>query len=69
MQLVKSVNGVILWANLHLLFWLSLIPFCYRVDGRKSFCQMAGDMLWDCTCDEWYCPIPFLEKAADTAPG
>jgi len=22
-----SVNGVILWANLHLLFWLSLIPF------------------------------------------
>ncbi len=24
---VKSVNGKILWANLHLLFWLSLIPF------------------------------------------
>ena len=22
-----SVNGAILWANLHLLFWLSLIPF------------------------------------------
>ena len=22
-----SVNGTILWANLHLLFWLSLIPF------------------------------------------
>ena len=27
MQPVKSVNGLILWANLHLLFWLSLIPF------------------------------------------
>jgi uncharacterized membrane protein len=24
---IKSVNGPILWANLHLLFWLSLIPF------------------------------------------
>jgi uncharacterized membrane protein len=25
--LVPRVNGAILWANLHLLFWLSLIPF------------------------------------------
>src|SRR5579864_8644595 len=24
---VRTVNGAILWANLHLLFWLSLIPF------------------------------------------
>jgi uncharacterized membrane protein len=27
MHTVKQVNGKILWANLHLLFWLSLIPF------------------------------------------
>ena len=26
-HLVRRVNGTILWANLHLLFWLSLIPF------------------------------------------
>ncbi len=26
-QLVSRVTGAILWANLHLLFWLSLIPF------------------------------------------
>ena len=26
-QLVERVNGAVLWANLHLLFWLSLIPF------------------------------------------
>jgi uncharacterized membrane protein len=26
-QTVKSVNGPVLWANLHLLFWLSTIPF------------------------------------------
>lgn len=27
LQAVSRVNGKILWANLHLLFWLSLIPF------------------------------------------
>ena len=27
MHTVSKVNGAILWANLHLLFWLSLIPF------------------------------------------
>lgn len=26
-QLVERVDGAMLWANLHLLFWLSLIPF------------------------------------------
>jgi uncharacterized membrane protein len=26
-QATKRVNGAIMWANLHLLFWLSLIPF------------------------------------------
>ena len=25
--LVKRVNGSILWANIHLLFWVSLVPF------------------------------------------
>jgi uncharacterized membrane protein len=27
LQAVRQVNGRILWANVHLLFWLSLIPF------------------------------------------
>ena len=26
-QLVSRVDGTVLWANLHLLFWMSLIPF------------------------------------------
>lgn len=26
-HLVREVNGAVLWANLHLLFWLSLVPF------------------------------------------
>jgi len=27
MQVVDTVDGKVLWANLHLLFWLSLVPF------------------------------------------
>src|SRR5262245_52144659 len=27
LHVTESVTGAILWANLHLLFWLSLIPF------------------------------------------
>jgi uncharacterized membrane protein len=26
-QSVQRVNGAVLWANIHLLFWLSLVPF------------------------------------------
>jgi len=34
---VKSVNGAILWANLHLLFWLSLVPFVTAWMGENNF--------------------------------
>jgi uncharacterized membrane protein len=34
---VKLVNGSILWANLHLLFWLSLIPFVTNWMGENNF--------------------------------
>ena len=27
-QVTETVNGRVMWANLHLLFWLSLLPFC-----------------------------------------
>ncbi len=30
LQVTKHVNGAVLWANLHLLFWLSLVPFLTR---------------------------------------
>ena len=32
----KHANGAILWANLHLLFWLSLIPFATRWMGENN---------------------------------
>ena len=34
---VEHVNGAILWANLHLLFWLSLFPFMTAWMGRTGF--------------------------------
>lgn len=37
LQTVKQVTGGILWANLHLLFWLSLIPFVTGWMGENNF--------------------------------
>jgi uncharacterized membrane protein len=35
-----KVNGRILWANLHLLFWLSLLPFATRWMGENGFASL-----------------------------
>jgi uncharacterized membrane protein len=49
-QIVKGVNGSILWANLHLLFWLSLIPFVTGWMGENNFATIPvafyGTILW-----------------------
>ena len=37
---VKQVRGDVLWANLHLLFWLSLIPFVTGWMGENHFQAM-----------------------------
>jgi TMEM175 potassium channel family protein len=37
LQVVEHVNGRILWANLHLLFWLSLTPFATAWLGESRF--------------------------------
>src|SRR6266571_4787190 len=34
------VNGAVLWANLHLLFWLSLIPFATRWIGESGLAPL-----------------------------
>src|SRR5665213_1086896 len=36
-QLTPVVNGAILWANLFLLFWLSLVPFATSWVGENGF--------------------------------
>ena len=37
LQTIKHVDGRVLWANLHLLFWLSLIPFVTGWMGENRF--------------------------------
>src|SRR3974377_369789 len=36
---VERVDGLILWANMHLLFWLSLLPFATGWMGENHFTQ------------------------------
>lgn len=52
LQTVNKVNGRILWANLHLLFWLSLIPFGTAWMGENHFTStplaLYGILLFMC---------------------
>ncbi len=36
-QIIEKVNGKVLWANLNLLFWISLLPFATAWMGENSF--------------------------------
>jgi uncharacterized membrane protein len=44
LQATKRINGATLWANLHLLFWLSLIPFVtgWMDDTHNAAVPTAG---------------------------
>lgn len=37
MQVVTKVSGAVLWSNIHLLFWLSLVPFATAWMGENHF--------------------------------
>jgi uncharacterized membrane protein len=58
----QRVNGPILWANLHLLFWLSLIPFVTGWMGENHFAEVPtalyGFVLLMAAIAYW-----FLERA------
>jgi len=49
-QAVERVNGSVLWANLHLLFWLSLVPFVTGWMGENHFARIPvalyGFIMW-----------------------
>jgi uncharacterized membrane protein len=49
-QAVEKVQGSVLWANLHLLFWLSLFPFGTSWMGQSNFSTLPvafyGLVLW-----------------------
>src|SRR5260370_8509098 len=42
LQVVEHVNGRVLWANLHLLFWLSLTPFVTGWMGENKFAPVPA---------------------------
>ena len=46
-QLVERVDGAVLWANLHLLFWLSLVPFATAWMGEHAG-QAVPTALYGC---------------------
>jgi uncharacterized membrane protein len=39
---VHRVNGLVLWANMHLLFWLSLLPFATAWMGENHFAPLPA---------------------------
>ncbi len=44
LHLAGHINGKILWANLHLLFWLSLFPFCSGWLGENHFAPAPASL-------------------------
>ena len=54
---VQRVSASILWANLHLLFWLSLMPFAAGWMGENHFAPLPtalyGVELLMCACAYW----------------
>ncbi len=44
-----KINGKVMWANLHLLFWLSLVPFATEWMGENHFTKSR------LLCTEQYC--------------
>jgi uncharacterized membrane protein len=39
-QLTRQITGTVMWANLHLLFWLSLVPFATGWMGENHFAAL-----------------------------
>jgi uncharacterized membrane protein len=42
LHMADRINGGILWANLHLLFWLSLVPFVTGWMGENHFASVPA---------------------------
>jgi uncharacterized membrane protein len=40
LHLASHINGGVLWANLHLLFWLSIVPFVTGWMGENHFAEL-----------------------------
>jgi uncharacterized membrane protein len=56
-QLVGGINGRIMWANMHLLFWLTLIPLTTTWAGKSGFLAVPTALyafvLFMCSASYW----------------
>ncbi|WP_047494923.1 TMEM175 family protein [Terriglobus sp. TAA 43] len=64
----KEVTGSILWANLHLLFWLSLLPFAAGWLGENHYAS-APTALYACVLLMAGAAYYFLQQAIMRAQG
>jgi len=68
LQAAHTVSGRVLWANMHLLFWLSLVPFGTAWIGETNFASMPmvlyGGVLLMCAVAYY-----LLVRALIAAPG
>jgi uncharacterized membrane protein len=68
----RKVNGKILWANLHLLFWLSLVPFATSWIGESHFSSTSmvvyGVNLFCAAIAYWILQNFILQELEDSSP-
>ena len=64
LQAARSVNGPILWANMHLLFWLSLSPLFYITAIVSTFIvPWVAQALYVAVALVWLVPDRRIENA------
>lgn len=65
-HVVQKVSGGVLWANLYLLFWLSLIPFVTGWMGENHFealpTALYGFVLWMAAIAFWVLQTTIIAK-------
>lgn len=56
-QVVRGINGKVMWANLNLLFWLTMIPITTTWTGKSGFAEVPTALyafvLFMCSISYW----------------
>ncbi len=72
LHLTRQVNGAILWANLHLLFWLSLVPYTTEWMGQSHFAPaptaLYGTVLLGAALAYWFLQRAIIRKQGAGSP-
>jgi uncharacterized membrane protein len=72
LQAARYVSGTILWANLHLLFWLSLVPFATAWMGENHFAAVSvalyGGVLFLAAFAYWLLTLALIDRHGKDSP-